>query len=337
MSQVRHAAFLDELQKIAATRYRKELERGTITVSDIIPGGYSSEDQTIRDTLRAPAEVSPKDLARKRQMSKKVYQTQMAAPQASGIPGLKTTKRMHPQFGVGMQGGMVFAPPQSGRFMRSIGAGPKASQRAALSPLVSQVSPGMGEALLEKAKGVDSTLTHAGAQHEFGEASELSRMLKSKKALPHASHLGVEPIIRENIAVRGDPEAVKEMGKLRALSGDDTAVQKIIRRAGGTPDAPLAVGGKQQRAVERMLSKQMQSGGGKELSPFARQQALKLHVMGADVGTMPASVKKHLDVSKATGDLKAMGQELKKGRLKGAAGKAKRLAARYRGLVRYLK
>jgi hypothetical protein len=99
---------------------------------------------------------------------------------------------------------------------------------------------------------VDSTLNRAALDHEVGERMQAINA-KQKGIHLHASHLGVEPILRENQIARGDPEAVGTLQKLRHQHPDDKLVNKMTRQLGHHPDSPLPVGGRHQRKLEKML------------------------------------------------------------------------------------
>jgi hypothetical protein len=304
MNTVMMGAFRDELEKIALTRYEKEISAGNVGRSDVSPGvpnlpgplGVMSKKLT-REQLAAPAAVDPSSLARTRALKDKLYEAQAAHPHTQNIPEVfDVQKKFLPGMGPATAMGQVFAPPESGQFMRGVNR-PFGALRSGLGTL-----PAVSSSPLEKLtqlparKPVDSTLNHAVLQHELGEASEFGK----DKIRPFASHLGPEPILRENLAMKGDPEAMKEMAKLRQLHPDDALMQKAIRQAGGTPDAPLALGGRQHKAVERILDRSAS-----KLDPATRGRALQMSVgtskpLGYAPDNVNQAVKKMLPTAMET-------------------------------------
>lgn len=310
LSALSVSSFSDECIKLAKTRYEKEIERGAVRRADVVPGAGRHELPSVlgayqrkktREALAAPAERSASSLARKRQMSGKLYETQMRV----GGPGdYKLVDAMMPGGGPatipeGLVGRrrVVMAPREGGAFVRRFTGGPIDKYRAIISsvgaglespmyaPLVENMRDediakirGATGAALGKPKAVDPTLTHAVMRHELGEAGAFDRAPRH-----FASHAGPRPILEENLALRGDPEAQKIMGKLRGAHPDDELMQRVIRQAGGTPDAPLPLGGRQERAVERMLGQRVH-----ELTPLSRARAVQFAVLtGKQPGYLP--------------------------------------------------
>lgn len=193
----------------------------------------------------------------------------------------------------------AYTPRVSGTFIRRAGEGRLGRLRAQGAALASTGGAGsvaiddLMRKALGPAKPVDSTLRFAVGQHELGEAAEMLR----KTPRPHASHIGVEPILREQIAMMGDADAVRAMSSARQGHPDDALVQKLIRRAGGTPDSPLPLGGRQQRAVERMLDSNVQN-----LHPASRQKAImSQHILGRSP-YVPKHVSSPLEMGKGFAD-----------------------------------
>ena len=93
------------------------------------------------------------------------------------------------------------------------------------------------------------------------------------------------------------------MAKIRQLHPDDALVQKAIRQAGGTPDAPIPLGGAQHRAVDRILDR---SGG--KLQPATRMGALvRKATLGKEIGYLPPHVSRTL--STGTGIMEQLSNE----------------------------
>ena len=124
---------------------------------------------------------------------------------------------------------------------------------------------------------MDPTLNQGILRHEFGEAAAGRGPLS-----PVASHFSTRPIHEENMAMRGDPTAQATMARLRTLNPDDALVQRHIRQAGGRPDAPLAIGGRQEKTVERMLARSQP-----QLHPTTRLMTLQTQMSGFNTPHVP--------------------------------------------------
>lgn len=264
------------LSKLAASRIDKEIAAGRLRYSDVMPdvpeGGVGSIfepflKRRMRAEMSAPSEVAPEALARRRALNQKLYEARFAHPD---VPGVKMQKTLAPGLGAGMLLDSVYAPDTSARFVRTLDR-PFGVSRA----LGSTLHPAIPEHLLTGAVAEDPTLNRAILEHELGEASTMNRAVARKgMAAPFASHLGSEPIIRENLALAGDPEALATMAKLRQRHPDDAYVQKLVRQAGGTPDAPIPLHGKQHRAIEAALARAPE-----RLAPQSRQKAVNMSMM----------------------------------------------------------
>jgi hypothetical protein len=272
-------AFCDELEKLATPRYEREIAAGNISRAQVapkVPGtgiGFMqpTERKMTRQALAAPASVAPEQLARRRSINEGVFRAQRAAegPQAASM--LKGV-------GPGMMGGKIYTPDSSARFLRTVGA-PLGGLRASAATLHPSLERG-----LVSSRPMDSTLNRAVLSHEQGERTSLKALNKNvgDGGRPHASHLGVTPILNEQQALRGDPEAVGAMSKVRQMHGDDKLVQSYIRRAGGTADAPLPSGGRGERAVARMMDRDV----GK-LNPASRIKGLQIKDLGGNIPYVP--------------------------------------------------
>lgn len=248
------------LEKMSATRYEKEIAKGTINRSDLgVPASayaYPKIKRVTREHLSAPSTPSPEALARRRAINEKVYHAYANHPELHGTSGVSVEKRVFPGAGPATLGGSyVFSPAEAGRHLRGIlsgGSGILGKIKALASTLV---KPGtrIGEKILPKGKESDKTLARSILKHELGEASTFAKD-KGSKIIPVASHLGARPIIEEQIANRGDPEAIKDLHRGRLDKGNQ-AVLRAIRSVGGTADSPIPIGGKQERAVNRILAR----------------------------------------------------------------------------------
>ncbi len=267
LAEMQAAAFVDELEKIAAARFEKEIAKGTITRDDVVPGlatntGATAPRTQTRSALAAPAPVAPDALKKRRELNWMTYEMQKMKPEiATGFKNVRTLA------------GSVEGVP--GGAARPEGSGFLVAAPRHMGKNLRDTVDGMEGKLREP---VDDTLNKAMLQHEFGEVSAL----RGGVLRPHSSHAGVEPVLREQLHLQGDPEAVNIMQRIREGHPDDRMLQKIIRQVGGTADAPLAVGGRQQRAVERVLDRNAT-----KLTPGARLGALADRAVGYKVPYIP--------------------------------------------------
>ena len=225
--------------------------------------GYDPNKATAQEALMAPAPVSPDRLARTRALNDALYKAQLKNPQAAtGLPSIEAHSKFSP-IGPGMVNGQVYVPPESASLIR--GVANKEKVRPTLSILAGNLPPGnifthpqVASRLHGPSDPMDPTLNKAILQHEFGEANMFHNLSNNNgKIQPLASHLGAEPILRENLGTLGDPAAQNMMAKARTLDRGDVSVQQAIRQVGGTPNSPVPLGGKQHRAVERILNKRI--------------------------------------------------------------------------------
>lgn len=315
------------IKKVAATRYEQEISSGNITRGDVTPGivnlpgplGAASRKAT-RSQLSAQASVAPEQIAKARALSQKLYTAQAAHPESQGVGGYSVVKQLAPNAGAAMdpdwgakgQTGYIYAPETAGQYLRTMrdAKGPEDTLRAAGATL----SEGDAKRFLTKRIPMDATLNHAVLQHELGEGAEA----KKPMVRPFATHLGPEPIIRENLAGRNDPEAAALIGKVRQGHREDVLIQRAVRQAGGTPNAPIPLGGRQHRAVERILDRNVA-----QLSSTTRQKALDLGALtGKTVGYVPPQAAKTMwEMGQATSTAKgALSSLVKKPSIEGLKG-----------------
>jgi hypothetical protein len=260
-------------QKLAASRFDKEVRKGTLQYRDIDPAIPEGElpgflvpaaKQRARRVMQAPAAVDPETLTRRRALSDALFNAQMGATgEALGVPGLTMSKGMAPgtgpatsfMFGEGGPTATVMSDNNAGRFLRT-------ATRNPLRALIGLQNPD----LMLPSADVDKTLNRAILQHEIGEAMAGS----SPTYVPHASHLGVEPQLLERLHAQGDPEAVAAMARIRAGHTDDRHVANLIKQMGGTPDSPIPLDSRRARSLKKTLL-----GDINELSPAARETALR--------------------------------------------------------------
>ncbi len=274
------AAFADELQKLAASRVDKEIAAGRLQYHDFLPHvpqgqvpGFMEPvfKRQMRSEFHAPAAVPADQLARRRALNARVGVAQAAHPD---LPGVKVHDEVAPGMGVGYASGNVFAPKEGPRMVRSLTENSPATGQA---KFVFAATAPREHPLRERAMAaphpMDPTVQRGLQQHELGEHAEALRLGAGRPAAFNASHLGTEPILRESQAVQGDPDAVGTFRKLRSMHPDDAYVQKKLRSVGATPDHPVPLGGKQHRALDRILSRSAP-----QLSPQTRGKALGVAV-----------------------------------------------------------
>lgn len=282
--------------KYAASRLDKEVAAGRIQYSDVLspdaakpasgfqhwraaltkpkPAGKAE----VRAALASPAERSAVELEKTRRLNSALTRAGIAAPEGTYGEGVTVINKLMPGMGpatIGIGGrASVHTTPGAGGFMRQATAG---RRRDVFKALAGTMSP----RFLPTPVGQDASLGLSVLHHELGEASEFGK----DRIAPHASHMGVEPLVRERFALSNDPEAFKTMHRIRGIHPDDELVQKAMRQVGATPGAPIPIGGKAHRALDRILSRK-----GKELTPQARGVALRMGLGGKEVSYMPKSV-----------------------------------------------
>jgi len=266
----------DELVKISKTRYEKEIEKGTISSKDVVsaehPLEYIRRKQT-REQLRQAEGFSGKELELKRRVAAKAP---FVAPRSEpgnvhmlGPGHMGSTVRMG-------DGAVISAGTDVGQDVRGIIKRPlkdRLLDRASRYAPIFGVPPQAITSPIQKAAPAaeDPTLFRATFEHELGEASR-------GPIRAHASHARLDPTVREAIHTVGDAPAATTMGRLRELHPEDAEVQRILRQVGSTPDSPIPLHGKQQRAAERLMDRS------KVLNtPATRSRGLSL--LGAGYGS----------------------------------------------------
>lgn len=316
MTLLYRAGYRNALQHFTkvAGRLEDAIAEGLISYDDLAPETRGLPDimrkKLLRNQFHEPSAVAPEALARKRELADRLYQAQMKQPALVSAPSVRAKSEMLPGMGPATHMNTVYAPETSGQFLRSAQDGILGQARALKSTIPEpraaalRLPEFLDKALALPARtGVDSTLTHAVFQHELGEGAEMYRMGRGQPVYPHASHLGVEPILRENLTSMGDPEAVQTFRQLRQMHPDDAQVQRLLRGVGHTPDHPVPIGGRQQRAVERVL------GNAANLTPSSRTRAVQIAAAGGNVPAVPAEIAQQSkqvsgDLLKFLGDVK---------------------------------
>lgn len=256
--------------KEALTRLDRELQKGTITPADVVPGTSPRAAQPgatgaparrgMRNKLVAPSSAPPEQLERLREMRARLAQAQMKRPDvALGLPSGKNlrvvqdaAKMRTPAATMGgsadtvgpslwlrntRQRGEMFMPQNEEFELQKVQRSPKLRAASKL-PTV---------------------------QHELGEFEQYL----GKDLLPFSTHVGTNPNMREKFHTTGDPVIHKEFATARANSPDDVIFEKLYRQMGGTPDSPLPLHGRQHAALNKQMAQRAS-----EFSPEAKLTGL---------------------------------------------------------------
>jgi len=257
------AGFLDETAKLANTRYNKEIAKGTITRAQLVPEMTqeipgilgAGQRKVTHDRLIAyePPTRGPGFTAENAARLKELQATAQLKNMGQYAPGAVGHGEMTPGLIANTAPNRhVFVGPTAGPYIRTATEGGTENLVKAQMHAIT----GKRELVAPDAPSIDSHIRQAVVQHEGGEAAEMARAAPPGAKRGHASHLGVKPILQENIALSNAPEeAVDVFRRLRQGNPDDAMTAKLIRRAGGTPNAPLPVDGRAQRALEGMYDK----------------------------------------------------------------------------------
>lgn len=273
--------FMGGLRKEGSTRYDRALEKGEITLGELASAtGLDRTHKGFRESLMQPSKPTPEDtkaLTLRNKINEKRNLLHRKA-EVHGIPNTTVHTGAHPTSiaatDMRRDGKLQVTVPEKGMASVLLGS----MQRT--EPVVPRFGESPAEAYVRSAQErhgkhmgvIDPSVTYGTLQHELGEAVEGGRA----KLTPFASHLGVEPILREQLATQGDAIASKLFHKLRQQDPADAHVQKLIRQVGGTPGAPVPLEGKQHRALVRLLSDPKVA---PIVGPGARRNA---HILGHD-------------------------------------------------------
>jgi hypothetical protein len=274
------------INKVAASRLDKEVAEGAASYSDVDPriprsmGESSIAKRISRASGQAPVPRTSEELNRTRSLNAALfnnahlrgrynteldgYPIQQLTPGSARLnPGASEYTLRNELHAMGPATlhssagpNTVYAPDTSSRFLRTTSE--------PFGPFRAGVTSGFGAApgidpnikrklvrtLLAPEADVDRTLNYGILEHELGESDRLG----ARDVAPHSSHMGIEPIGRENMALRGDPEAQAIISKIRNSSHDDALMQRKLREAGNTASSPLPVGGRAMRSVERNIA-----------------------------------------------------------------------------------
>lgn len=253
LAEVTRAAFLTELEKIAKPRYEREIEAGNIRRGDVVP-------------LSQYAAFTEK--GRKQKTRASLYET------ARGLQDDPTSSARKSRLVAEATG------PRSSEVLGQIGQVPS-SMRPTENPFgkvepvkaTSVAVPGIGFTASSSYGGKSRSSIFLGPgspsgryrtlHHELGEAEERALGLGKPGIMPHASHAGLRPLLREDLATFSSPEGQRDNRALRsgqyggALNpeNDNALVRALKKQVGATPNAPVPLEGKQHRALEGLLQK----------------------------------------------------------------------------------
>jgi hypothetical protein len=235
--------------KLAASRLDKEIRKGKLKYRDLDPGIPEGElpgflipaaKQRQRKALMAPSAADAETLARRRALNDALFNAQIKATAKDlGLPKVVINENLIPGSAPATTRGdvtQVHVGPTASRFLRPVVENPV------------RASFGIAPNLAPEA-AVDSTLNKAILHHELGEARTVGQPVLT----PHATHLGIDPILLENIHSQGDPEAQDFFKKLRQMHPDDALVSKLVKQVGGTPDSPIPLDSRRAKALRNAL------------------------------------------------------------------------------------
>lgn len=100
-------------------------------------------------------------------------------------------------------------------------------------------------------------------EHELGEASLYRAAERGEKIRPFASHWGAEPLVREMEHSLGDPVAQRLFTRMRShhlANEEDQVMHRLMKQVGHSTHKPMALGGKQERALNKLYDKAVEKG-----------------------------------------------------------------------------
>jgi hypothetical protein len=263
------------ITKEAASRIDKALAAGQLAFKDVMPGLPTPRKDTFgavsgwkklwRDNVHAPTPRSAEELARTRALNAAKAEQ---AVHNTGVRGVKVVRDNGTEHLHGHGPHVAMNQSRRGNMRAVVPASAASDARESLhlaDTVMSRAPKKLTASKAPKRQAIDgtvrstplnapedSTLMHAITQHEIGEARTLKKVRGTEYA-PHANHLGVEPTLRENIAVVDDPAAQEVMGRIRGMHPDDAHVQRLVRQVGGTHDSPIPLEGRRANALHRRL------------------------------------------------------------------------------------
>lgn len=257
------------LYKYALSRLDKELQKGTITPSEVVPGASAraaipgrrgaASRIAMRKKLIAPSAQPAEALNRLRAMRTRLVDAQAARPDvALGLTRkqkLRVVRDPHKlQLPLDNMENRFDAYMRNPTYRRNVG------EIYLPKILTYEQNKLYGDPKLRGAFALGVL------QHELGEFEHSV----GGHALPYSSHHGTNPLVREKLQSLGDPVIQKEWALVRQSDRDDAFVEKLYRQVGGTPDSPIPLHGKQHRALNAALTRRA-----KELDPGSRLSGLE--------------------------------------------------------------
>ena len=326
------------ITKEAASRIDKALAAGQLAFKDVMPGlrapkavSYGNQKSVQewkrrwRESANAPAARSAEELARTRALNAAKAEQAVHNADVRGVKVVRSGGSAGVTQGQSRRGNIVARVPENaGAALREK---VYVQNNPDLSPAEQAIRQRQNQAWLERGElptrsskwsgmavhgrpltfkrrtsvhdPMDPTLLHMTTQHEIGEARTLKRAPGTRYA-PHASHAGVEPRIREDIAMIGDPDAIRFMDGVRRRNsdGDDALVARLVRQVGGRPDSPIPLDSKRARALhEQLLARQSTT------SVKSRADAVDLYRLdprgSRAQGLLPPDIMKDVDRTQA--------------------------------------
>jgi len=237
------------LDKIAASRLDKEVLKGIVNYSDVVPHALGADSKNIlRQAVHMGTQQPEEAVARYRGIQKGIYNNEHAlAEKARALPKFTRTPVQQDAANI-FKGGPDQIPMGS---KTEVYAPETAGQQARRSSDEFLATPEGGYAdrlPLPPRAPVDDTLNTGVLAHEKAERAGM----RLKTQYPHATHVGVGPILEEDQVLRGDFEA-RQARRGTRMDPDNALVAKLKKQIGFHPDWPLPIGGRHQRALEGRL------------------------------------------------------------------------------------
>lgn len=285
------SSFVDELKKIANTRYNREIAAGNITRADLVPEASQTWAKHEFPSIIGDAQRK-KTHEVLRSYVPPTYDGKFTQEHANKLHSLQSTNQIkHVD---------SYVPNTTGSSDLKLGPHPITIDLGSDKTIVhapalstndlSTAIKGTKVPAYEKDMG---SLNHAFSSHEIGEASEISKYKNSKvpAAQAFASHFGVEPILRENISLsKATPNAQHFVTDMRTANKDDALVSRLITQAGGTPNSPIPIDGSRHKALKRMVDANVSN-----FTPETRQRALQLTAGGIPSTFVPSDLNEFID------------------------------------------
>jgi len=344
-----------ELIKIAITRWQKELAAGNPEVQRrFLPAESQLDLPQTREQFRAGG--AHPDPARLERLNEALYRNRMKGEGMMAVPHIA---------GANVAGVNIVSPHaandiermlkgQNMSLFNKLKAGVRAGKAAygvgkrlgqgeeasgdLMAPLVAALA---GETTERGRHPAHGTMQRAILEHEMAEGRTMGR----GDRLFHASHLGPEPILAENLAAVGSPQAQELLKRTRLSNPDDALMRKKITQYGGTSGAPLPIGGRGQQNLEKFLMRNpdrlTQGARIKGIQAAVGETLMGTPTSGKTIVTPPTmdAINKLYDASKNPAFTTRGGSGLRNqlGRLRSAIGAVGQGVAPVKQVIRYIK